>query len=427
MTNSNYSQLSDYFESVGLNKKLIEGFYDSFSKIYQERLDRIVDIIVKAKQENKKIAVVTGSGPNIHEGVTTLIAELINKDIVDGVLTSSAVIAHEMAGALDKVKRVNIKEENLVLPLDKGITRLDLPKGDIFELTELSKDDWDLIKNEMHINEELVDILTKANGKTIIKAAGNMAYPMGLRTEKLAEEILKLNKEKFNNKYSLEFLAGLGADKFTMIGAGAKKGVPVLVSIPQMIGGGAVGLSIGDSIPIHERCKRNANILKDADIIIESGLALAQEIHDGPFETYTGHGIWAQWQDIPTFSLKDKYLFRFDLDQNLEKVWQQQHNTGLVQQAIDDGKPKTKVTGVPFRMEMSGFARLELSIPIVGDIGEIWPVIALRVAEDLGIKLDFISYKQETEQGKKMREWIVNNVKFIDKLRLDKILNELSK
>ncbi|MHA1897948.1 MAG: hypothetical protein ACTSU2_11185, partial [Promethearchaeota archaeon] len=330
MTNSNYSQLSDYFESVGLNKKLIEGFYDSFSKIYQERLDRIVDIIVKAKQENKKIAVVTGSGPNIHEGVTTLIAELINKDIVDGVLTSSAVIAHEMAGALDKVKRVNIKEENLVLPLDKGITRLDLPKGDIFELTELSKDDWDLIKNEMHINEELVDILTKANGKTIIKAAGNMAYPMGLRTEKLAEEILKLNKEKFNNKYSLEFLAGLGADKFTMIGAGAKKGVPVLVSIPQMIGGGAVGLSIGDSIPIHERCKRNANILKDADIIIESGLALAQEIHDGPFETYTGHGIWAQWQDIPTFSLKDKYLFRFDLDQNLEKVWQQQHNTGLV-------------------------------------------------------------------------------------------------
>ena len=24
---------------------------------------------------------------------------------------------------------------------------------------------------------------------------------------------------------------------------------------------------------------------------------LTQEIHDGPFETYTGHGLWAAWQE----------------------------------------------------------------------------------------------------------------------------------
>ena len=35
---------------------------------------------------------------------------------------------------------------------------------------------------------------------------------------------------------------------FVVIGAGATKGLPVLVTIPQLIGGGAVGLNIGDSI-----------------------------------------------------------------------------------------------------------------------------------------------------------------------------------
>ena len=37
--------------------------------------------------------VVVGSGPNLHEGVTTLIAELIRVGVVDGVTTSSAVVA----------------------------------------------------------------------------------------------------------------------------------------------------------------------------------------------------------------------------------------------------------------------------------------------------------------------------------------------
>ena len=96
-----------------------------------------------------------------------------------------------------------------------------------------------------------------------------------------------------------------------------------------------------------------------------------------------------------------------------------------MQQAIADGKPKTKLTGVPFRMEMSGFARLEGSIPIIGDIGEIWPVIAMRAAADLGIKLEFMSYKQETEEGQKMREWIVDNVDFIHKQQMLKKVEEL--
>ena len=89
-----------------------------------------------------------------------------------------------------------------------------------------------------------------------------------------------------------------------------------------------------------------------------------------------------------------------------------------IQESINKGLPKTKVTGIPFRMEMSAFARHEYSIPIVGDIGKIWPIIAYRVADELGIDLDFISYPQESEEGKNMREWIVEHVKPIDRTEL---------
>jgi hypothetical protein len=79
---------------------------------------------------------------------------------------------------------------------------------------------------------------------------------------------------------------------------------------------------------------------------------------------------------------------------------------------------------IPFRMEMSGFARLPNSLPVVGDIGRIWPVIARRLSDRLGIELDFMCYPQETEPGKSMREWIVDRVGIVNRrkmlARLDK-------
>ena len=69
-------------------------------------------------------------------------------------------------------------------------------------------------------------------------------------------------------------------------------------------------------------------------------------------------------------------------------------------------------------MEMSAFARHEGSLPVIGDIGMIWPVFALRIADALGIELEFMSYKQETEDGKEMREWIVKNVKPLDREKM---------
>lgn len=394
---------------MNVDYAFIEKLYRDLGDNTKQRVDQVVSKIVHTKETNGHVVIVTGSGPNIHEGVTTLIAELIKKDLIDGVITSSAVIAHEMAGSLDKVKRV--KGE---IP---GIRESMLPRGAIFEVTLMDETALHELQEEMILDTELIDRVVDMQGDIIIKAAGNMAYPMGLRTEKIAVEI-----EKFAQLAGkpFEYIAGLGADQRTMIGAGARKHIPVLVSVPQLIGGGMVGLAIGDSMPLKQRSKLIAQMLAKANVIIESGVALTQEIHDGPFEIYTGHGIWSAWEGIETFSLKDKTLARIDLDPNLEEVWQIEKSGGSVQKSINEGLPKTKAFNVPFRMEMSGFARLESSIPIIGDLGIIWPIIASHTSQRLGIELDFLSYPQESEQGKKMREWIVQNVRVLSREKIKK-------
>jgi hypothetical protein len=391
----------------------IDRLYQDLEQSARAAVDRTVDAIVSARESGGKVMVVTGSGPNIHEGVTTLIAELIHKGVVQAVSTSSAVVAHEMGGSLDRVRRVR--------GADLGFYADHLPRGGLFEVTLLREGDLAALQREMVLDLDLIGRAEKAPGEVIIKAAANMAYPVGLRTERLAIEIETLARTR---GVSFEAVAGLGADPCTMIGAGARAGVPVLVSVPQLVGGGMVGLAIGDSLPLKQRSAAIARMLSEASVIIESGVALTQEIHDGPFETYTGHGIWSQWEGMETYSLRGKTLVRIDLDPNLAKVCEIEQSVKGVQASIDKGLPKTKTFKVPFRMEMSGFARLEGSIPVIGDIGVIWPVIATRVAERLGITLGFVSYPQESEQGKAMREWIVENVGIVDRNRM---LNALRK
>lgn len=390
-----------------IQRDVIDLMYQGLEEKVKRRVNMAIEKIVAAKKKGGKVVVVTGSGPNIHEGVTTLIAELIQKGIVDGVSTSSAVINHEMAGALEKVKRFD--------GVKFGLPREKLPLDGMFEVALMDKEYLQQIKKEIVIEEDLLKRMLAMEGDIIIKVAGNMAYPTGLRTEKLAREAESLAKA---NGLTLEEVVGLGADKYTMIGAGALHKVPVLVSVPQLIGGGAVGLAIGDCISLTERTRRMAKMLDSADVIIESAVALSQEIHDGPFELYTGHGIWADWVGNWTYSLSGKTLIRIDLDPNLEKVWEQERQQGIVSEAIAKGLPKTKVTRVPFRMEMSGFSRLKGSIPIIGDIGEIWPIIACKVAEELNIKLDFISSKQSLPEGQAMREWIVKEVRAVDRAKI---------
>ncbi len=390
-----------------INRNLIERFYDELDERSRDALDKSVRKVVDAKKRGGRVAVVTGSGPNIHEGVTTLVAELITKGIVDGVTTSSAVINHEMGGVLDRVKMCPASQFGL--PEEK------MPRGNVFEFTDLTDEQIDELSKEMILDRELLAKRKDAEGHFVIKAAANMAYPMGLRTEMLADEIHSICRQ---TGLPFEMVAGQGCDDRTMLGAAARKGVPVLVTLPQLVGGGHVGLAVGDSIPIAERSRRIAALMGSADVIIESAVALTQEIHDGPFETYTGHGIWSWWQNQPTYSLKDKTLIRFDLDENLRKAQDLQKQSAMIQEAINKGLPKTKLSKIPFRMEMSAFARHEGSLPVIGDIGMIWPVFALRIADELGIALDFMSYKQETEDGKKMREWIVDNIQPFSKTKM---------
>jgi hypothetical protein len=373
---------------------------NSLDSTTRQRIDLAVERMVQTKENGGQIVVVTGSGPNLHEGVTTLVADMIRCGLVDGVTTSSAVVAHEMAGVLERVKRVDGWE--------LGIDRSLLPYGGTFELSLLNDAVLEEIAAGMPIDRNLFERLRQAPGDVIIKAAGNLSYPLGLWIERLSTDILTLARTAGT---TFEEVAGWGADQRTMIGQAARQRKPALVTIPQLVGGGAVGLAIGDSISITDRSARLARMLTDADVIIESAVALTQEIHDGPFETHTGHGLWAAWQGLPTFSLEGKTLIRIDLDPALEKVWQLERDRGAVQELIRTGAPKAKTFGVPFRMEMSGFARLEGSIPLSGDIGAIWPVLACRLADSLGVQLDFLSFPQHSPQGLAVREHIVESIR----------------
>ncbi len=400
---------------MSIDRNVIEHMYKGLAPKAKRRLKRAVEWIVQAKKKEGKVVAVVGSGPNLHEGVTTLIAELIHKGIVDGVLTSSAVINHEMAGTLEKVKRID--------GVASGFERNKLPVDGFFEVSMISNARLEEFQREIPLDLALHSRLRGAKGNTIIKVAGNIAYPTGLRTEKLARDILALAKRC---GVPFEQMAGYGADRLTMIGAGAEHDIPVLVTVPQLVGGGEVGLAIGDSMSISERCFRIATLLDSADVIVESALALSQEIHDGPFETFTGHGIWADWEGGWTYSLEEKKIVRIDLDPNLEKAWIQERKSRTVSDAVHRGLPKTKLMRIPFRMEMSGFARIPGSLPIVGDIGEIWPILAKRVADALDLPLEFMSYKQSQPSGQKVREWIAKHVQPVNRERVFAAARELA-
>ena len=400
---------------MSIDRKAIENMFNSLPSKAQVRLKHAIKLIVNAKEKGGKVVAVVGSGPNLHEGVTTLLAELMHKGIIDGVSTSSAVINHEMAGTLEKVKRFD--------GVAFGFEREKLPSDGFFEVSILSNKELEEFQREIPMDIALYQKMRRAKGDTIIKVAGNMAYPTGLRTERLARDVLAMAKRC---GVPFEQMVGYGADRLTMIGAGAEHNIPVLVTVPQLIGGGEVGLAVGDSLSLSERCYRIAHLLDSADVIIESALALSQEVHDGPFERFTGHGVWADWEGGWTYSLADKKIVRIDLDPNLEKAWMQERKSKMVTDAVHRGLPKTKLMRIPFRMEMSGFARIPGSLPIVGDIGEIWPLLATMVADALDVKLDFMSYKQSLPAGEKVREWIVKHVQPVNRERMYAAARELA-
>lgn len=367
-------------------------------------LGKAVRLWAGVKRRGGRVVVATGSGPNLHEGVTCQIAELVRLGLVDGVLTSSAVVGHEMAGVLERVRRVEGRRLGLgpeVLPADGKLEAALLGSEELASLQAQTVIDLDLYRR-----------MLAAPGREIIKVAGNLAYPTGLWVERAAQELASLARA---NGRPLEELAGWGCHPLTMLGACARREVPCLVTVPQLVGGGQVGLAVGDSISVAERSARVARLLASADLIIESGLALAQEIHDGPFELFTGHGIWSRHEGQFTYSLRDKAILRIDLDPALQRAWDLERRKGAVGRAIDRGLPKAAGLKLPFRMEMSGFARLPGSLPLIGDLGAVWPLLASRAAKALGVKLGFMCYKQGNPLGEAVRRFIVENVNPLDR------------
>ena len=132
-----------------VNTELLTALESSLSPATRERVHRAIERIVEVKEKGGKIVVVTGSGPNIHEGVTTLLAELIRKGVVDGIITSSAVISHELAGSLDEVKRFDGTK--------LGLDAKHLPRGNIFEITIMDDDELKALSREMDIDFELYE------------------------------------------------------------------------------------------------------------------------------------------------------------------------------------------------------------------------------------------------------------------------------
>ncbi|MCL4181537.1 MAG: hypothetical protein KJ072_27840, partial [Verrucomicrobia bacterium] len=136
-----------------MDHSLLQSCFKELPAATRARLEEAVARIVAAKERGGKVVVVTGSGPNLHEGVTTLMAELMRVGLVDGVTTSSAVVAHEMGGTLDRVKRC--PGESLGLPPAL------LPRGGEFELTLMDDEAIRAIGRQIAIDWGLIDKLKR--------------------------------------------------------------------------------------------------------------------------------------------------------------------------------------------------------------------------------------------------------------------------
>ena len=133
---------------TNFGEKIIAQFRASLDARSHETLNAALKQIVDTKKRGGKVMVVTGSGPNIHEGVTTLIAEMIHKGLIDAVSTSSAVISHEMNGSLDRIKRVDAQA--------LGMDINSMPMGNLFEFTLMQESELNTLEREMVLDRELI-------------------------------------------------------------------------------------------------------------------------------------------------------------------------------------------------------------------------------------------------------------------------------
>jgi len=153
--------------------RFVQALYDGLKEATQSAVEKTVVAVPEARRSDGRTMVVTGSGADIYEGVTTLISELIRKNIIHGLSTNSAVVAHEMEGSLEKVRRVR----GVVL----GLNSAPLARAEAFQINILDDDNLADLKSEMALDMDLIQRAKELPVEENIKAAGNMAYPIGYK------------------------------------------------------------------------------------------------------------------------------------------------------------------------------------------------------------------------------------------------------
>ena len=263
--------------------------------------------------------------------------------------------------------------------------------------------------------EHTTAVLSPLRASEIIKVAGNLAYPTGPWLEDAALRLFACGRKNRGAAWR-RWLARAATLSPCWERRPGQKGA----SLP---GDGAPAGGRRSGGPGHRGQYNHQPPFRAGGprpwirriLIIESGLALAQEIHDGPFELFTGHGLWARKRGEPTFSLRDKKVVRIDLDPHISNVSgnMQRQKAKAVSQAIHTRQTKSRGPGAPLP---HGVLRIRphsrIHVPITADLGMVWPLMAGRAAASgLGVRSGRLCVTNKgTGLGESLREFIVQHV-----------------
>ncbi|MBN2282978.1 MAG: hypothetical protein JXO48_03725 [Deltaproteobacteria bacterium] len=366
---------------MGTDRNLLDERYRALPDDERVRLDDAVASLVEAKKRRQRVVAVITGEVHLSRGITLLVADLMRKGIVDAVLTTAVIIDHEMSGVLEKVKRIEKPPA--------GLHREGGSADGVMNVALLSPRMIERFRDEMDIDVSSYRAMLGAPGTITVEPAGGGTWPGGKRTALLSGFVLSQSR---HCRIPFEEMAGYGADPGTMIGAGARAGLPVLVP-PSCLDddGGAVGLAIRESLSPSERSGRVAEIMNRAHLIITST--------DGPGCTFpagfTQGGPWGGGEAPPECSGRRTIVL---IDGPLHDV---------------PPTPGDHRAGEPE------------SLIITGGLDTSWSLLAFRAAEALGITLDFVPCARGRDEGERLREWIAARIEPADKGMIERAAQKL--
>lgn len=367
---------------MGTDRDLLDERYRALQDDERVRLDGAVASLVEAKKRRQRVVAVIAGEVHLSRGITLLVADLMRKGIIDAVLTTAAIIDHEMSGVLEKVKRI----ENP----PAGLHREDGSADGVMNVALLSPRMIERFREEMDIDVSSYRAMLGAPGPITVEPAGGGTWPGGKRTSILSGFVLSQSRRC---RIPFEEMAGYGADPGTMIGAGARSGIPVLVP-PSCLDddGGSIGLAIRESLSPSERSGRVAEIMNRAHLIIAST--------DGPGCTFpAGFAQGGPW------------------DGSGEKTPEYSGRRTIV--LIDGPHSDVQLTPDERKAGEPG------SLIITGGLETSWSLLAFRAAKALGIALDFVPCARGRNESERLREWIAARIEPADKGMIERAAQKL--